>query len=389
MNIALRIIIFLAAALPTLAIAAEAPPRVLLIVANGTSTGSPKNGFDLNELAQALEIFEKNGFEADIASPGGGKANASDYEASTPSAAALLTNRPVMESLDHSLSINELEPSSYDALFLIGGSGAMFDFPSHEGLQRFLAAAWEHGLVIGGVCHGPAALVNVRLGNGRYLIDGRTVSAFTEEEEAVFGSEAAKEYPFVLERALRERNAKFVEAPVMLVQVSRDGRLVTGQNPFSTPRSAEEVVRALGRTPAQREPYREEATIELIAQLLDAETRAVAEQALVNGPEKFDARLISAYGASLFKTSADEAEIQRARSLVELGGRYFPHPRVRLTLARIHMKLGDHEEARAVLEKAAAEFPDSEPIAALLKEIPRGSNHDDGEIPPAADRRPE
>lgn len=388
MNSAFKIILA-AAAFAALPLPAEVPPRALVIVANGTSTGEPKSGFDLTELAQALEIFERNGFVADIASPAGGKAHPSDYEASTASAAALLANGPAMDRLDRSLAIGGLDPSRYEALFLIGGSGAMFDFPFHEPLQQFLAAAWERGAVVGGVCHGPAALVNVRLKNGRYLIDERTISAFTEEEEAVFGSKAAKEYPFVLEQALRKRNANFVESPMMLVQVSRDGRLVTGQNPFSTPRAVEEVIRALGRMPAPRERYREEATIELIAQLLSEDTAAAAAETLAAQPGTFDARLVVAYGASLFESSTDDSDIHRARRLVELGGRYFSHPRARLTLARIHLKLGEHQTARTVLESAAAEFPDSEAIAGLLNEMPRGSNDDDTEIPPAADRRPE
>lgn len=388
MNSAFRIIL-VAAAFAALPLSAELPPRALLIVANGTATGEPKSGFDLTELAQALEIFERNGFAIDIASPAGGKAHPSDYEASTASAAALLADSRTMERLDRSLAIGGLDPSAYEALFLIGGSGAMFDFPFHEALQHFLVAAWEGGAVVGGVCHGPAALVNVRLKNGRYLIDGRTISAFTEEEEAVFGSKVAKQYPFVLEQALRERNADFVESPMMLVQVSRYGRLVTGQNPFSTPRAVEEVIRALGRVPAPRKQYREEATIELIAQLLREDTAAAAEKSLGAQPETFDARLVVAYGASLFESSADDAGTHRARRLVELGGLYFPHPRVRLTLARIHLKLGENQKARTVLKSAAAEFPESEAIAGLLNEMSRGSEDDDAEIPPAADRRPE
>ena len=63
---------------------------------------------------------------------------------------------------------------------------------------------------------------------------GRHMTGFCDEEEAAFGKRRAAQFPFALEARLRELGAQWQEAPLMMPKVVVDGRLVTGQNPFST-----------------------------------------------------------------------------------------------------------------------------------------------------------
>ncbi|MBD0261008.1 MAG: type 1 glutamine amidotransferase domain-containing protein, partial [Cytophagales bacterium] len=79
--------------------------------------------------------------------------------------------------------------------------------------------------------HGPAGLVNVKLSNGKYLVDGKKVNAFTNEEEAAVKLENV--VPFLLESKLIERGARFEKSGLWQPHVTVDGRLVTGQNPAS------------------------------------------------------------------------------------------------------------------------------------------------------------
>jgi putative intracellular protease/amidase len=366
----LGIVAILVAPLP----AAETP-RVLLVVANGAAEGDHKSGYDFGELAQAHEVFERNGFAVDIATPSGGKAHTEKTEAGKPYVAALLANPPVMDRLERSPAIADVDASKYDALFLIGGSAAMFDFPSHKPLQRQIAKIYEQGGVVGAVCHGPAALVDVKLANGRYLVAGKRVSAFTEEEESAFGSPVADQYPFVLERRLRERKVNFQKSPMMMVQVSRDGRLVTGQNPVSTARAAEEVIRALGGTPKPRQPDRDETTILLIGELLLDRTAATARARFERTPANYDPRLIAIYGSYMLDAAVDDAGVRRAATLMELGGRHVSHPRVESALARAHIRLGDRDKARTILLAAAEKFPQSGVISKMLEELDGTREH--------------
>jgi putative intracellular protease/amidase len=82
--------------------------------------------------------------------------------------------------------------------------------------------------------------VDLRLSDGRYLVAGKDVAAFTDEEEAAVKLE--KVVPFALESTLRARGAVFVESPNFEKRVAVSERLVTGQNPASATGTAEAVV---------------------------------------------------------------------------------------------------------------------------------------------------
>jgi putative intracellular protease/amidase len=311
------------------------PSRILLVASN--------DAFDLGELATAHAIFESNGFAVDIATPSGGAAKPKAYDDDAPPFAA-------KEKLVNTLTVADVDSSQYAAMFLVGGSGAMHEFPSHAALQKQIATMADRGAVIGAVCHGPAALRDVKLANGRHLVDGKRVSAFTEEEEARFGGETAKAYPFVLEQALRARGAIFEEAPLMLVQVSRDGMLVTGQNPFSTARAAEEVLRALGITPRPRTPARDEATMLLIAEMLADPN---ARQKLDAAPDRYDAKLLATYGSLLL-----DSDVRGAVTLLEAASRHVKHPKVESALARAHQLLRKNNDDPSEAARPADRRPE-------------------------------
>ncbi|HZG70963.1 MAG TPA: type 1 glutamine amidotransferase domain-containing protein, partial [Chondromyces sp.] len=131
----------------------------------------------------------------------------------------------------------------FDAIFLPGGHGTMFDFPNNETLLYVLQQFAEEGKVIGSVCHGPAGLVNVTYKDGTPLVKGKTLTAFTDEEEIEMQLE--KHMPFLLETKLREKGANFVREEKWTDFSVRDGQLVTGQNPQSSRSTALKVTEAL------------------------------------------------------------------------------------------------------------------------------------------------
>lgn len=107
----------------------------------------------------------------------------------------------------------------------------MWDFPESPAILKIVPQFYEAGKIVSAVCHGPAALVNVKLSNGSYLVSGKNVAAFTnDEEEAV---QSTNIVPFLLATNLIERGAIHHPAADWSVNVVVDGRLVTGQNPAS------------------------------------------------------------------------------------------------------------------------------------------------------------
>lgn len=132
---------------------------------------------------------------------------------------------------------------SYAAVLYAGGHGTMWDFANSHTIDRITAQIYENGGIVAAVCHGPAALVNAKLSSGKFLIEGRRVTGFTNAEEDA--AKLTEVMPFLLQTAMEKQNAKFESAPLWQKNVVVDGHLVTGQNPASAAGVGEAIVRLL------------------------------------------------------------------------------------------------------------------------------------------------
>lgn len=347
----------------------QAADRVLLVVSSyGDGENQTRPGYEFDELSQAYHIFRINGFAVDIASPRGGEAAADKFNKDKAYNAALLADREAMQALRNTHKIAGLRASDYRAVFVAGGKGAMFDLPSDTALQKLLAAVYRQQGVVSAVCHGPAALVEVKLDDGSYLVSGRAVSGFTDEEEQLFGKKWLAEYPFLLQNKLVERGARFEQEDIMLPQMSVDGRLITGQNPYSTTLVAEAVVRALGKAPVAREPYRDERTMQLLKRFLKGE-QAWAEESLRQDTTAYDTDLLAAYGYYRLQPAQDQSAIRQALDVMELALPYIQHPRLKLAQAQAYARLHDKPRAREILQALLQQEPQMPEAQQLLQQL--------------------
>lgn len=219
--------------------------RIAIILTNHGElgdTGRP-TGFFLSEATHPYEVFRAAGYEVDFLSPKGGLSPMDGVDRSDPVNAAFLADETLVARTKMTVAIGAVDSRRYDAIFFSGGHGTMWDLPDDEGVLEIIRAVYERGGVVAAVCHGPAALVNVRLSNGEYLVSGKEVSAFTDEEEVAV--KLAGVVPFPLETKIRSRGARFVEAPNFEPMVAVSERLVTGQNPASASGVATAVVQLL------------------------------------------------------------------------------------------------------------------------------------------------
>ena len=81
------------------------------------------------------------------------------------------------------------------------------------------------------------------LGCAIALVAGKTITAFTDDEEIAMQLEKA--VPFMLETTLRSEGANFVVGPMWAPHVEVDGKLITGQNPASSEPIAQAVLERL------------------------------------------------------------------------------------------------------------------------------------------------
>jgi putative intracellular protease/amidase len=167
--------------------------------------------------------------------------------------------------VEHSIVIEQVNADDYQAIYFVGGKGAVWDFPNNTKIQSLVSEYYQSGKVIGAVCHGPAALVNVTLDDGSSLLANKTVSGFTNNEELFLIPDAKTIFPFLLQDKLVEKGAQFSAGGMYLENISHDGNLITGQNPWSTWALAETMIKQLGYNPIEREITAEENTINILS----------------------------------------------------------------------------------------------------------------------------
>ncbi len=254
--------------------------KILAMVTSTDIMGNSEKstGYELTELARAYYVFKANGFEVDIASPLGGRPPVViDDEDMGAYDFAFLNDTVAQSKTNNTIPIKDVVAGNYEAIFFAGGKGAMFDFPENRSIQSIIRNMYESNKVIGAVCHGPAALVNVRLGNGDMLLQNKTISGFTNEEELLLIPDAATIFPFLLQDKLTEQGAHFSKGAMYLEKISHDKNIITGQNPWSTWALAEAMVKQLGYTPKQREVTAEENAVRVL-NVYEAEGKQKAKE---------------------------------------------------------------------------------------------------------------
>lgn len=219
--------------------------NILFVVTSHGQKGDTgeSTGYYLSEAAHPWNVLHGAGYNIDFISPQGGKPPVEAVDLDDPLNAAFWNDEAGRGRVERSRRPDEADPGDYAAIFFAGGHGAMWDFPGNPELERLIRAFHEDGKVIAAVCHGPSALVDVKRGDGRYLVEGKRICAFTDDEERAVGM--AGIVPFPLESRLIERGARFEKSGLWQPHVAVDGRLVTGQNPQSAKGVGEAMLRLL------------------------------------------------------------------------------------------------------------------------------------------------
>ncbi|WP_445384425.1 type 1 glutamine amidotransferase domain-containing protein [Robiginitalea sp. IMCC44478] len=346
--------------------------KILMVVSSyGKDLGETRPGYEFDEFSQAYLIFKQNSLDIDVASPKGGKVEADQFNEEKTYNQAVLQDQNVLNLLDNTISTSAVDPSAYDAIYVVGGKGAMFDLPFDPSLQDIILALYRReGTVISSVCHGPAAFVNIKDGDN-FIINDIEVTGFCNVEEELFGKKWVKEFPFKLEDKLEARGAVFSQADFMLSNVAVSGKFITGQNPFSTTRSAEEVVKALGIEPVERTLYKDEKSIYLIQDILDNKKSITwAEQELARNNESYDMALMAVWGYyKILASKEDQKELMKGIAMVELSSPYFFNENLQMALAQTYSSLGENQKAEKILEDLIAKDLLKEKAETLLNEL--------------------
>ncbi|KAI4184506.1 MAG: hypothetical protein L6R41_004684 [Letrouitia leprolyta] len=235
-----------------------APPRKAIIAVTSAHaplySGGQETGFFITEALHPFNVFRAAGFEVDLVTETG--AYQPDW-LSTTEDYLNGEDRKIWEDhesefrskLDNSLKPSDVDWRNYGLFFASAGHASLIDYPDAKGLQSLASEIYGSNKgIVSAVCHGGAIFPGViDMETGKSIIAGKRVTGFTtkgEEEEGVLDTIKAWNRP-TIEASAANLGALYVSPPGPWDSFAiTDARLVTGANPASAQKTAEEAVKA-------------------------------------------------------------------------------------------------------------------------------------------------
>ena len=230
---------------------AEQTPNILILTTSHKQLGDTERvtGSWLEELTTPYYAFVDAGATVTVASIQGGAVpidpeSQAEAAEKPPSVKRFLEDEAVQQAITSPPALEDIDANDYDAIFLPGGHGTMWDLPNNTVLSNVVSQTLADGRVVAAVCHGPAGLVSAVTKDGEPVVKGRQVATFTDSEESAVGLMGT--VPFLLESKLRELGAKICKVWDFEGYAIADENLITGQNPASSEQVAQLVLNKVG-----------------------------------------------------------------------------------------------------------------------------------------------
>jgi putative intracellular protease/amidase len=223
--------------------------KILVVLTSHGQLGNTgeQTGFWLEELAAPYFAFIDAGAEVTLASPKGGQPpldpKSNVPESQTETTHRFEANTAAMQALAHTQKLSEISVADYDAVFYPGGHGPLWDLAEDPISIALIEQAIQSGKPVAAVCHAPGVLRHVKASDGTPLVSGKSVTGFTNTEEAAVG--LTDIVPFLVEDMLKANGGYYSKSNDWDVHVKVDGLLVTGQNPASSAATADAVLKLL------------------------------------------------------------------------------------------------------------------------------------------------
>lgn len=224
--------------------------KTILFVLTGQGelgdTGA-RTGVWLEELAGPYQLLQSAGFDILFGTPGGKPAPLDPASLEEPwllpAGHWFLDQESELARLAHPLDIAAIDPARLDAIFLVGGTGTLWDFPGSLPLGALATSLYAQRKPVAAICHGVVGLLNAKKPDGTPLVEGKALTCFSNAEEAIL--EYDKIVPLLAETALVAQGARYRQASPFEPIVVEDGNLITGQNPASAAALAEALISRL------------------------------------------------------------------------------------------------------------------------------------------------
>jgi putative intracellular protease/amidase len=220
--------------------------NILMVLTSHDTLGDTgeKTGFWLEEFAAPYYLLRDAGATITLASPQGGqppldpKSDGEDFQ--TAATRRFKEDADAQQALAATVKLAEIKADGFDGVFYPGGHGPLWDLAEDADSKALIEAFAAADRPVAAVCHAPAVF-RLTLGtDGKPLVSGRRVTAFSNSEEAAVG--LTDVVPFLLEDMLAANGASYEKGDDWGSFVVVDGKLVTGQNPGSSEATAQALL---------------------------------------------------------------------------------------------------------------------------------------------------
>ena len=223
--------------------------RILMVLTSHDQLGNTghKTGFWLEEFASPYYVFRDANADITLASPEGGqppldpKSDEADFQ--TDATRRFKEDADAQAALANTQKLADVSPENFDAVFYPGGHGPLWDLAEDNNSIALIESMYGSGKPVAAVCHAPAVLKNAKASDGSPLVNGKSLTGFSNSEEnAVQLSEVV---PFLLEDELKGKGGNYSKGEDWHPYTITDGNLITGQNPASSELAAKAVLEML------------------------------------------------------------------------------------------------------------------------------------------------
>lgn len=223
--------------------------KVVMVLTSHDELGDTgeKTGFWLEEFAAPYYRFIDAGAEVQLVSPAGGQPpldpKSDSEDAQTDDTRRFKQDAAAQHALANTDTLESISLDDIDAVFYPGGHGPLWDLADSRTSVALIENALAADKPVAAVCHAPGVLRDVSKPDGSPLVEGRTVTGFSNSEErAVQLSEVV---PFLLEDMLKAKGGQYEKGDDWAPFVVQDGLLITGQNPASSAEAADRLLQTL------------------------------------------------------------------------------------------------------------------------------------------------
>jgi putative intracellular protease/amidase len=223
--------------------------NILMVLTSHDTLGNTgkKTGFWLEEFAAPYYVFKDAGTTLTLASPKGGQPPL-DPTSDAPDAQTADTTRfkadpAAQAALASTVPLSAVRAADFDAVFYPGGHGPLWDLAEDRQSVALIEALHAAGKPVAAVCHAPAVFRHAKAADGSPLVQGKTVTGFSNSEERA--AKLTEVVPFLVQEMLVEQGGRYSSAPDWQPHVMTDGHLITGQNPASSAPAARALLACL------------------------------------------------------------------------------------------------------------------------------------------------